>query len=215
MHYDEVNDALFQAFPSFFEVIELDLQYYIDDYCGGQYSVAARFVDFLEDCHSKGDDETYRKGLLFIEQLHQSNWRDVRELATVGYLESFLDWSEKDKLANDLGDESKRWWLELNLFWQGKIDGIGQSFRLQQGDHIEHEGKTYEYLGKGLKATGSKTIWRLSPELYFKCWNCGYFMNGDPQTDDRCLCGILNKSSGYGRFGIKQGDNTIEVFQRV
>lgn len=114
-----VNNSLLTEFPDFI-IDDEDLEF--------PYFVAGRFVDFIINCYNKGDESTYKNGLCFIEHLHLSNDPKTRELATIRYLESFLDWEHRDILLNDLGAESKKWWLELNLFWSGKIPHIGASF---------------------------------------------------------------------------------------
>ena len=80
---------------------------------------------------------------------------------------------------------------------------------------LEYEGFQYKYLGTGCKATGADLGWNMSPELYFRCIDCGYFMNGDSTQDDSCPCGKLHKDSGFGRFGSKLGDDAIEVYKRI
>lgn len=120
MKYEDVNKELLIKFPDFL----ID-----DDDFELPYIVAGNFQRFLLDSYNNGEEETYKKGLHFIEELHLSDCDKVRELATIGYLESFFDWSDKDILSNDLGSESKKWWLELNLFWCGKIGYVGESFK--------------------------------------------------------------------------------------
>ena len=80
---------------------------------------------------------------------------------------------------------------------------------------LEWNGERYEYLGNGCKATGAGHGWKMSKDLYFRCIDCGYMMNGDPQKDDGCSCGRLYKDSGYGRFGSRLGDNAIEVYKKI
>ena len=127
MKYNQVNDTLLIEFPNFI-FDEDERLYYVSEDSQGQYFVAARFVDFLRDSYDKGDMDTYKNGLLFIEKLHLSSCEKTQELATIGYLESFLDWDNRDKLIDDLGDESKKWWTELKLFWSGVVPYIGATF---------------------------------------------------------------------------------------
>ena len=55
--------------------------------------------------------------------------------------------------------------------------------------------------------------WAMSPELYFRCAQCDYFMSGDPSESDQCFCGAMSKDADYGRFGSDLGDAQIEVFR--
>ena len=124
MCYKEVNTKLVAEFPAFL----LSLDEWDLECLELQYTIASRFVDYLKAAHESGDRETYKKGLRFIEKMHFSECHNTCELATVGYLEAFLDWDNSDVLLEDLGEESKIWWLELNRFWSGEVEYIGQSF---------------------------------------------------------------------------------------
>lgn len=79
--------------------------------------------------------------------------------------------------------------------------------------HIEYNGIAYEYLGNGCKATGKGKGWRMSEDLYFRCIDCGYLMNGNPNESDICTCHKLCKDE-IGRFGSDLGDDAIEVYRR-
>lgn len=125
MQYEDVNEALLVEFPEFI----IEDEYYLEL----PYIVAGYFCDFMRDAYNNGKLDVYKKGLSFIERLHLSDSHKVRELATIGYLEDFLDWTDKDVLIADMGEESKKWWFELNLFWSGKIKYIGESFG---GEHM-------------------------------------------------------------------------------
>ena len=86
---------------------------------------------------------------------------------------------------------------------------------MENGEYIEYKGSEYKYLGNGPKATGANAGWRMSADLFFRCVDCGYIMNGDPNEDGRCMCGKLYKDSGYGRLGSTLGDDAIEVYLKV
>jgi hypothetical protein len=120
LQYKDVNQVLLNTFPNF--IID-------DEDIALPYIVAGNFIRFLLGSYNNGKEEVYKEGLHFIEMLHLSDCHKVRELATVGYLESLLDWPYREGLFNDLETESKKWWIELNLFQQGKIKYIGESFR--------------------------------------------------------------------------------------
>ena len=86
---------------------------------------------------------------------------------------------------------------------------------IKKGDCIEYKGNQYKYLGNGCKATGADAGWRMFTDLYFRCIDCGYLMNGSAQEDDRCLCGKLSKDTGFSRLGSRLGDDAIEVYKKV
>lgn len=125
---EDVNEILLKEFPDF-KVDEDDLEL--------PYIVAGLFTEFVLEAFNRNDKSTYLGGLKFIEALHLSDSHKVRELATVGYLESIQNtWpSELLKINipyNDLGIESKKWWDELNLFWNNEIKYIGESFEIRK-----------------------------------------------------------------------------------
>jgi hypothetical protein len=68
-------------------------------------------------------------------------------------------------------------------------------------------------LGNGPSATGGAEGWSMQPTLFFRCVNCGYFMSGDPNAYDECLCGYLTRDRDAVRFGSALGDDAIEVFR--
>ena len=74
-------------------------------------------------------------------------------------------------------------------------------------DFFKRKDSAYRYL-----RTGPKNGWEMSPNLYAKCPQCGYFLSLDPMKSEICPCGNLHKDSGAGRFGAKTGDSTIEIY---
>ena len=68
----------------------------------------------------------------------------------------------------------------------------------------------FQYLRTGATKTG----WRMGPDLYAKCPQCGYYMSLDPVQNESCPCGNLTKDSDYGRFGARTGDESIKIYQK-
>ena len=61
-----------------------------------------------------------------IERLQLDGDRHVRELATIGILETIQNvWNHPEEFCRFLLPESKKWWKELNDFWTGKIPYVG------------------------------------------------------------------------------------------
>jgi hypothetical protein len=128
MRYEDVNEILLKEFPEF-KIDEDDFEL--------PYIVAGFFTEFVLQAFNNKDKTTYLSGLQFIESLHLSESHKVRELATVGYLESIQNTWPPELLKisipyNDLGIESKKWWEELNLYWSNKVKYIGESFEISQ-----------------------------------------------------------------------------------
>jgi hypothetical protein len=123
MKYEDVNKTLLIEFPAF-TINEDDFEL--------PYIVAGCFTKFILAAYQTGDKETYEKGLRFIEILHSDTTHKVRELATIGYLESIQNKWSQDLINsnipfNDLGENSKRWWIKLNAFWNGDITALKEN----------------------------------------------------------------------------------------
>ncbi len=125
MRYEDVNEKLLSEFPEF--LIDEDDEEYLEL----PYIVAGWFTAYILKAYESGDKDTYIKGLQFIEKLHEDETEMVRELATIGYLESIQNTWPQDLIAsdipfNDLGELSKKWWIKLNDFWNGKMDALSE-----------------------------------------------------------------------------------------
>jgi len=120
LRYEDVNKILLSESP-IFTIDRDDFEL--------PYIVAGLFTKFILEAYQNGDEETYNKGLQFIEMLHLDDTHKVRELATIGYLESIQNTWPKNLIKlnipfHDLGDESKKWWIRLNNFWNGDMNAL-------------------------------------------------------------------------------------------
>ncbi len=96
------------------------------------YIVAATFSSYLETLFEKSKLVEFEKGLIFIETLHLNGDSYVKELATIGILESFrntylMEYFDSENEIPNLGIESKKWWKQLNKFWNREINFIGET----------------------------------------------------------------------------------------
>lgn len=113
MKYENVAIELLKEFPDFCpDPDSMELQYAISGY----------FAGFLLEHYKQGDMATVKRGLLFIEAIHNSKESMTRELATIGYLEDIQNlWANRgvdpELIFDLLGDESKKGWVALNKFW--------------------------------------------------------------------------------------------------
>ena len=124
MKYEEVNDALIKTFPEFV----------IDDIDEGlPYCVAGSFALYLLDSYKNNTIKTLVLAGEFIEKLYSNNNDKIDNLATVGYLEGIQNvWGNNsvnpEIMFKYLGDTSRKWWIELNRFWNGEIKFIGETY---------------------------------------------------------------------------------------
>ena len=93
------------------------------------YLATGDFARYLLDLYHAGQTDELLKGLNFIEALHHSKHKAVRELATVGFLEDIQNlWQQggvsPEVVFDYLGEKSQKAWQELNRFWNGEIGVI-------------------------------------------------------------------------------------------
>ncbi len=69
-----------------------------------------------------------------------------------------------------------------------------------------------EFLGTGPSATGSTYGWAMSPDIYFRCTRCGWFLPARTRESVSCSCGSLSIDVDYARIGSDLVDKAIEVY---
>lgn len=124
MEYEKVAQALLEQVPEFHPA---------KDVIEPPYILAGNFAHFLFEMHRLGNCSVVERGLAFIEHLYQDGGQKISELATIGYLEGIQNvWANHDvdpeAVFGLLGEESRKWWRELNKFWDGKIKHVGETF---------------------------------------------------------------------------------------
>jgi hypothetical protein len=107
-----------------------------ETYRGSNPDEGLLYVDTSELAHHMVDliksNQTSEFPALFeiIERLHVEGDDYVKELATIGILESLQNIASNNGVDPEsfvpwLGVESRRWWRQLNDFWQAKISYVG------------------------------------------------------------------------------------------
>lgn len=123
IEYEEVVDFIKMYIPDFTIPSEnADLP----------YLVAGYFSDYIADKIQLGDDQEIKKASELIEIMHVCGSNKVKEMATIGILESIQNKygnnkSIIEKLNANFGKETKLWWEQLNKFWNKEISFVGQS----------------------------------------------------------------------------------------
>lgn len=111
--------------------------YYSDTYIEGEeqllYLDLADFASHIIELFKDNKCDSF--GIIFelIEKIHIQGDEYVKEAITIGFLEDLQNFAlgEKIELANFeeyLGIESKKWWDQLNDFWSGKIQYVGETY---------------------------------------------------------------------------------------
>lgn len=93
------------------------------------YVHAGEFAHHLLQLHQAGRDAEFPAVGVLIERLHSEGEHFVRELATIGFLESIQNvWSHSttspDAFLSYLGPEGTKSWQDLKRFWSGEIPFI-------------------------------------------------------------------------------------------
>ncbi len=120
---NQVMPLLLQACPSFEEDWLAHLAEYGDEPL--LYVIAGDLARHLLMLHRAGRDQELIPVVGAIEHMHVEGSIWVKEFATIGILEGVQNvWAHDRASLNEfeqmLGPESRRWWLGLNDFWDGK-----------------------------------------------------------------------------------------------
>lgn len=128
-----VMPLLVQACPSFepaWQLIRVDDYHVNDDGSRLHYIDAGEFARHLVGLYEADSLPEVRRAFQAIEQLHVDGDEYVRELATIGYLESIQGAVQRspacapDDLTPFLGAESRLGWNGLNAFWSGQAPAV-------------------------------------------------------------------------------------------
>lgn len=97
------------------------------------YVIIGRFAKYLLDLYIENKDRDFSEIARYIEDLHLQKDRELREIGTIGFLEGIQNIWENNNIDPEifyqyLLPESKKWWLELNRFWDGEVKYVGESF---------------------------------------------------------------------------------------
>jgi hypothetical protein len=138
---DQVNSVLLEACPSFAEPHQASLAAWGDDLPS---AIRSDFVSHLLALHQQNQRAEFSAIAHAIERLHVEGDDQVREIATIGILESIQNiWgnngADPEEFCRFLLPESRRWWDELNAFWCGERHYVGEGLQKQMtAEDIEH-----------------------------------------------------------------------------
>ena len=117
---------LVNACPSFADKWEQHKLEYHDEDAYLPYAALGELGNHLIESHEKGEVKELTDVFAVLERLHVEGDEYVREAATIGLLESLLGCDPE--ILKFLLPESAKWWEQLNLFWNGKISYVGETF---------------------------------------------------------------------------------------
>jgi hypothetical protein len=95
------------------------------------YVALGEFARHLLQLQLLGQIETFKAVGIMIEHLHLEGDSYVQEAATIGLLEGIQNVWGNNKVESDLFKPyllptSRKWWDELNSFWQGERRYVGE-----------------------------------------------------------------------------------------
>ena len=118
-----------EACPSFADKWQKHKQQYADEENYLPYMALGEFARHLIELEKYNRTSEFESVFELVEKLHLEGEPYVKEAATIGLLEG---------LQNNLGNDAKRfekylkpnslkWWNELNKFWNGENQFVGQT----------------------------------------------------------------------------------------
>lgn len=134
---DEVMALLLVACPSFRDTWEEHQADWEDRDL--LYLDLGAFARHLVTLVRAGDVDELPAVFEVVERLHVEGTRYVQEAATIGLLEDIQNQAERVGLTPDhflpfLGPMSREWWKELNAFWSGTIEHVGETYTRPDAD---------------------------------------------------------------------------------
>lgn len=126
----EVLESLYKFSPEFRKIVFME---YDEEERQLEYIIVGRYAKFLVDRYKDYPLTDFSREAEFIENLLLQDDSYVRELATIGFLEGIQNiWGNNDVDPNQfykyLLPEGRKWWKELERFWNGEVKYVGETF---------------------------------------------------------------------------------------
>ncbi len=127
---ENIFEQLYSIVPEFKGVIDSE---YDDEEKEIQYVLAYRLAQYTYELFVTKDFDQLNKILEYIELILSIGDTYAQELATVGFLEDIQTvWDNSERDRSEIYDlllpESKKWWNQVDKFWNGKIKSIGETY---------------------------------------------------------------------------------------
>lgn len=127
---ENIFEQIYSIVPEFKDVIDRE---YDDEEKEIQYVIAFRFAQYIYELFVAKELDKLNRILEYIESIFSLGDHYSQELATVGFLEDIQTvWDnsvrDRSEIYNLLLPESKKWWNQVDKFWNGKIKSIGETY---------------------------------------------------------------------------------------
>lgn len=125
---DEMLPMLVEACPSFADKWQKHKNEYEGEENYLPYVALGEFARHLIKLEKQNQTNEFENVFELVERLHLEGEHFVKEALTIGLFESLQNNSENDteKFIKYLKPESLKWWNELNKFWSGENQFVGQ-----------------------------------------------------------------------------------------
>jgi hypothetical protein len=127
---DQVMPLLLEVCPTFTQKWEDSRASYEGESL--LYVELGAFAHHLVELHKLNRTDEFPAVFDVIERLHVEGDGYVKEAATIGLLEGMQNVAgnsgvNPEEFLEHLKPESKKWWRQLNNFWEGKVPFTGSS----------------------------------------------------------------------------------------
>lgn len=126
---EEMLPMLVEACPSFANKWQEHKQEYDGEEDFLPYVALGEFARHLIALKNLNQTDEFEKVFMTVERLHLQGNEYVREAATIGFLEGLQNNADEsaEEFVQYLKPVSLKWWNELNRFWSGENQYVGQT----------------------------------------------------------------------------------------
>lgn len=122
---------LVKACPSFTCKWDEHKLFYQDEEHFLPYVALGEFADHLVELYKSKETSEFENVFFYIEKFHMEGEGYVKEAASIGFLEGLQNVAgnrgvNPEVFAKYLGPVSSKWWNELNKFWAGEVEFVGE-----------------------------------------------------------------------------------------
>ena len=126
---NEILPMIVEACPSFADKLREHREVLQEEIT---YTELGAFANYLVDLYKQEKTDDFVEIFEVVEKLHIEGNEFVKEAATIGFLEGLQNIAgnrdlEPEVFYKYLKPISAKWWNELNKFWNGENQFIGQT----------------------------------------------------------------------------------------
>lgn len=130
---EQMLPMLAKACSSFVEKWEDHKREYADEENYLPYIALGEFARHLIKLEKQNQIDEFDNVFELVERFHLEGEHYVKEAATIGLLEGLQNnlGEDAENFIKYLKPETLKWWNELNKFWNGEIQFVGQTLNAE------------------------------------------------------------------------------------